>query len=77
MQGKLRNFRTDSQCHKVLEYLKTGKTLTCLDAIRLGLTHNLKSRICDIKDAGHKIHTDYIHVNKTYIARYSLVMDGE
>lgn len=77
MQGKLVNFKTNSQNAKVLEYLKTGATLTCLEAMQKGLTHNLRSRISNLKDAGHNIKSELVKVDGTYIAKYSLVVDGE
>ena len=77
MKGKLKTFRTNSQCKKILEYLQTGASLTCLESIQLGSSHNLKSRICNIKEAGHNIKVGYPKVNGTYIARYSLVLDNE
>lgn len=75
MQGKLVNFKTSSQCRKVLDYLKTGASLTCLEAIQLGLTHNLRSRISNLKDAGNIIHSEKVKVNGTYIAKYTLSVE--
>ena len=72
MQGVLKTFRTNSQNARVLAYLQDGNSLTCLEAMQLGLTHNLKSRISDFKKAGVKINVDYPTVNGTYIAKYSM-----
>lgn len=36
----------------VLAYLKTGAPLTCLKAIRLGISYNLRSRISNLIDEG-------------------------
>lgn len=72
MQGIIKTFKTTSQNYKVLEYLKQGNSLTCLDALRLGFTHNLRSRIADLKRAGYQIKVEYENVNGTYISKYSL-----
>lgn len=75
MQGKLVNFKTNSQCAKVLAYLQSGKSLTCLEAIQLGLTHNLKSRISDLKKSGYNIKSEKVNITGGYIARYSFKKD--
>lgn len=77
MQGKLKNIRTNSQCSKILEYLKTGKSLTVMEALSLGFGANLRSRVSNLKEARHNIVSEKVRVNGTYVARYSLVMDGE
>lgn len=77
MQGKLKNLRTNSQCAKILEYLKTGKSLTVMEALNLGFGANLRSRVSNLKEAGHNIASEKVRVNGTYVARYSLVMGGE
>lgn len=51
-----------TQNEKVLDYLKTHKGITTLDAFRdLGVAR-LASRICDLKRAGHVIYSDPIEV---------------
>lgn len=75
MKGKLKTFRTNSQCKKILEYVQTGKTLTVMEALNLGFGANLRSRISNLKDAGNNIVSEKIQVNGTYIARYSLEKD--
>ena len=72
MQGKLSNFRINSQCFKILEHLKAGNSLTVMEALNLGFGANLRSRISNIKDAGYPIKVVYEKVNGTFIARYSL-----
>ena len=52
-----------SENAEILKYLKTGNKLTCLKAIRLGLSHNLRSRISDL-DKNHCISRQYINVTK-------------
>ncbi|MDD3443178.1 MAG: helix-turn-helix domain-containing protein [Sulfurimonas denitrificans] len=72
MQGKIKSFKTDSQNAKILAYLQTGKSLTCLEAMQMGLTHNLRSRISNLRDAGYNISSVKIPTNSSYIAEYSL-----
>ena len=73
-RGKLKTFRTNSQCKKILEYLQTGKSLTVMEALNLGFGANLRSRVSNLKDAGHNIISEKIQVGGTYIARYRLVL---
>jgi len=75
MKGKLKTFRTNSQCKNILEYLQTGKSLTVMEALNLGFGANLRSRISNLKDAGHNIKVEYSKVNGTCIAKYSLEKD--
>lgn len=48
---------------KVLAYLKTGKSLTCFKAIKLGLSHNLRSRISNLED-NHVIKKAWVYVKR-------------
>ena len=73
MQGTIKSFRTDTQNSRIVEYLQTGKSLTCLQAIHLGLTHNLRSRVNDIRKAGYNIKSEKVTVIGTYIAKYTLI----
>lgn len=73
-RGKLKTFRTNSQCKKILEYLQTGKSLTVMEALNLGFGANLRSRISNLKDAGHNIISEKMQVSGTYIASYRLVL---
>lgn len=72
MQGKIKSFKTDSQNSKILAYLQTGKSLTCLEAMQMGLTHNLRSRISNLREAGYTINSVKVPTNSSYIAEYSL-----
>lgn len=74
MNGKLTNFKTNSQCSKILEYLKTGKSLTVMEALHLGFGANLRSRISNLKDAGYDIKSEMIKTNTGFVAKYSLKM---
>lgn len=72
MQGKIKSFKTDSQNSKVLAYLQTGKSLTCLEAAQMGFGMNLRSRVSNLRDAGYAISSVKIPTNSSYIAEYSL-----
>ena len=72
MQGKLINFKTNSQCSKILDYLKAGNSLTVMEALKLGFGANLRSRISNLKDAGYDIKSEMIKTNTGFVAKYSL-----
>lgn len=77
MQGKLKNHKINSQCSKILEYLKSGKSLTVLEAAKLGFGMNLRSRVSNLKEDGYNIKSEKIKVDGTYVAKYSLVTEVE
>lgn len=54
-----------SQNIAILEYLKSGHTLTGLDALKLCGTMKLASRISELRDEGHNIQDETIHDEKT------------
>jgi len=66
-----------SQNQAILEYLKSGHTLTGLDALRLFGTMKLASRISELKDEGNNIFDETIHDEKTgkHYKRYWLTDD--
>lgn len=72
MKGNLRTFKTDSQCAKILNYLKTGATLTVEECRQKGWGSNLRSRISNIEEAGYKITRKKIKFNGGFVAEYSL-----
>lgn len=74
MKGKLINFKTNSQCKKILDYLKTGQSLTVMKALHLGFGANLRSRISNLKDAGYDIKSELVKVDGTYVAEYKLII---
>jgi len=62
-----------SQNQQILKHLKSGKTLTPLQALGLFDCMRLAARIEEIRDMGYAIHTiPVIHGNKRY-AQYKLV----
>ncbi len=54
-----------SENQKVLKYLKSGKSITCFKAIKLGLTYNLRSRISNIIDMGHSVKKSWVSVKRS------------
>ena len=73
MQGTLKSFKVGSQCRKILDYLKQGKTLTVAKCLSLGFGANLRSRVSDLKNAGHNIVSRQVNLTGGgYIAEYSL-----
>lgn len=73
MESKpLRTFRTNSQCAKILEYLKNGNSLTVEKARELKFGANLRSRISDLERAGYIIKREMIKFSGGYVAQYSL-----
>ena len=73
MQGTIKSFKQDSQNSKILEYLKTGASLTCLEAAKFGWGLNLRSRISDLKRFGCNIESKQVNIdNGSYIAEYRL-----
>lgn len=74
----LRNNVTETQCARILAWLKDGKTLTPLQALSEFSCNRLAARIADLRNAGHEIQTKPITVfnsegGKCRIAQYSLV----
>lgn len=64
-----------SQEQKILAYLKSGRSLTPLAALRLFGSFRLGARIFDLRRAGHNIvNLGETRDGKTY-ARYKLVVD--
>lgn len=73
MQGKIKSFKQNSQNSKILAYLMTGETLTCLQAAQNGWGMNLRSRISDLKRFGCNIESKQVNIdNGSYIAEYRL-----
>lgn len=79
MQGALKTFRTNSQCAKILDYLKQGHTLTVEQCRELKMGANLRSRISDIEKAGYKIKREPVKFTGGFCAKYSLegIKDGK
>jgi len=66
-----------SQEQLILEYLRTGKSITPLDALRLFGCMRLSGRIFDLKKKGHRIEEMDTEVNGKRFARYFLASELE
>ena len=64
------------QCSRILAHLKTGATLTPIDALEKFGCFRLGARIWDLKKEGHDIRTRMIDINGKRVARYLLVYVG-
>jgi hypothetical protein len=63
----------DSQKTKILEYLKRGKKLTVLKAIKLFGCYALSQRVGELKREGHPIESKIIEVGSgKRVAEYKL-----
>ena len=61
----------DSQNARILNWLKSGKTLTAISALKEFHCLRLAARICDLREAGHPIEKVMVKTKKgVYIARY-------
>ncbi len=62
-----------TQCNMIAAWLKEGRTLTSLDALRLFGCMRLASRICDLRDRGMDIKTIKVKVApRKWVTEYSL-----
>ena len=62
-----------SQTQLILTHLKSGKTLTAMQALSKFDCMRLASRILDIREMGYEIFSEMIKRNGKRYARYSLV----
>ena len=61
-----------TQAQRILIYLKTGKTLTPLEALKKFGCFRLAARISDLRSQGHNIWTNYITKDNKTFAAYKL-----
>ena len=61
-----------SQKEEILNHLKSGKTLTALQAVEKFGCLRLGSRIHELKREGNKIKTELVTLNKKNLAVYSI-----
>ena len=59
-----------SQCDAILDYLRRGKILTPLDALRLFGCFRLAARIHDLRSQGYTIETEIIELDDSRVACY-------
>lgn len=64
---------TDSQKSEILAYLKSGHSLTPMDALRQFGCFRLAARIKELRDEGHAIDMTLEDDGQKHYARYSLV----
>lgn len=56
--GKLQNESTNSQCNRLLRYLKNHKVgITTYQAFSILGIHRISARISDLRERGHQIDT--------------------
>jgi hypothetical protein len=63
---------TKSQCSEILAHLKTGCSLSPLEALEKFGCFRLGGRIYDLKQQGHKIETVMVEKNGKRFASYRL-----
>ena len=61
-----------TQTQRILIYLKTGKSLTPIEALQKFGCFRLAARISDLRRDGHKIWTNYVQKDKKIFAAYKL-----
>ena len=61
-----------TQTQRILIYLKTGKSLTPLEALNKFGCLRLAARIADLRKDGHTIWTNYVQKDKKIFAAYKL-----
>ena len=67
-----RTMSTKSQAEKILAHLKTGKTISPLEALERFGCFRLGGRIYDLKKQGHVIETKTVTKNGKHYAEYRL-----
>jgi len=68
---------TTSQEFKILQHLKTGKTITPIDALMEFHCFRLAARVFVLREQGWPIHTDRIKNGEKTYAEYSLNQDKD
>ena len=61
-----------TQSQNILNYLKTGKSLSPIDALKKFGCFRLSGRIYDLKREGHNIETQFVTKKNKSFAVYSL-----
>ena len=64
-----------SQDKAILEYLKTGKRITPMDALKEFGCFRLSARIYNLKQEGHEIMTHRVTKGKKSWAEYQLIKE--
>ena len=61
-----------TQTQRILIYLKTGKSLTPLEALQKFGCLRLAARVADLRRDGHTLWTNYVQKDKKIFAAYKL-----
>lgn len=61
-----------TQADLILDYLKSGRSITPLEALNLFGVFRLSGRILELREAGYPIETEIIHENGKHFASYFL-----
>lgn len=66
-----------TQNDEILNHLRQERTITALEALELYGSFRLAARIKDLRDVGHKIHTNRLKLtDKKTIAEYVLIKEA-
>ena len=66
-----------SQKNSILGYLKSGKTITPLHALRDFSCFRLAARIAELRDEGHDIHCEKLPVNNAWVGHYTYLGENK
>ena len=61
-----------SQAERILKHLKSGRKLTPLQALNLGMGLRLGARIRELREAGYPVKTAMVRRGKSRVAEYSI-----
>jgi hypothetical protein len=64
-----------TQKNDVLDYLKSGKTITPLHALREFGCFRLAARIAELRDEGFYIHMEKLRVGDKFVGHYTLLTE--
>lgn len=57
---------------QVLAWLKSGKTLTAYEAMQAFGIYRLAARVCELREKGVKVKSEFVQKRHKRFARYSL-----
>jgi hypothetical protein len=60
------------QADAILQHLKSGKTLTPLQALKAGFGLRLSARILELRQAGYDVKTTMVKRGRSRVAEYRL-----
>lgn len=65
---------TKTQCAAIWRHLRSGKTLTVLEAIRLCGAQRASARVKELRERGKPIRTHMVKIGGKRVARYFVPM---